>query len=73
MCGLAKSGSEAFRKIQEGAVEVDGETIRDKTSRVDLAPGKPRLVRLGRRWIRVLGDPDLKSPRRSDEPVSDSG
>jgi len=66
---LAKSGSEAFRKIQEGAVEVDGEAIRDKAARIDLVPGKPRLVRLGRRWIRVLGEPGLQAPEKSDRLV----
>jgi len=70
---LAKSGSEAFRKIQEGAVEVDGEAIRDKAARIDLVPGKPRLVRLGRRWIRVLGEPGLQAPEKSDRLVRGSG
>jgi len=69
-CGLAKSGSEAFRKIEEGAVEVDGRAIRDRWARVDLAPGKSHLIRLGRRWIRVLGDPNVESAIESEEPVS---
>jgi tyrosyl-tRNA synthetase len=69
MCELAKSGSEAFRKIEEGAVEVDGESIRDKAARIDLIPGKPRSVRLGRRWIRVVGEPGLQGPEKSDRPV----
>jgi len=70
---LAKSGSEAFRKIQEGAVEVDGEAIRDKAARIVLVPGKPRLVRLGRRWIRVLGEPGLQAPEKGDRLVRGSG
>jgi tyrosyl-tRNA synthetase len=69
MCGLAKSGSEAFRKIQEGAVEVDGQTIRDRTADVDLTPGLPHLVRLGRRWVRVVGDSGVESAVQSDKPV----
>jgi tyrosyl-tRNA synthetase len=68
-CGLAKSGSEAFRKIEEGAVEVDGESIRDRSAKVDLAPGKPHLVRLGRRWIRLVGDPGIRSAKQSEHPV----
>lgn len=69
MSELAKSGSEAFRKIEEGAVEVDGEAIRDRAARVHLAPGKARKVRLGRRWVRAIGDPDVKTPTRSEKPV----
>ena len=67
--GLAKSGSEAFRKIDEGAVEVDGEAIRERSARVSLPPGKGRLVRLGRRWVRVLGDPEAQNPVQSDRPL----
>jgi len=72
-CGLAKSGSEAWRKIDEGAVEVDGEPVRDRTARVRLSPGAPHLVRLGRRWVRVVGDPGASRPTRSDGPVAEPG
>jgi tyrosyl-tRNA synthetase len=68
-CGLAKSGSEAFRKIEEGAVEVDGASIRDRAARLDLTPGKPHLVRLGRRWIRVVGDRGTDSAVQSEKPI----
>jgi tyrosyl-tRNA synthetase len=68
-CGLAKSTSEAWRKVEEGAVELDGEVLRDPKISVALAPGKPRLLRLGRRWVRLLGDPGVASPTKSSAPV----
>jgi len=73
MCELAKSGSDAFRKIEEGAVEVDGEPIGDRSARVHLGPGKARKGRLGRRWVRVVGDPNIKTPVRSEKPVPMDG
>jgi tyrosyl-tRNA synthetase len=69
MSELARSGSEAFRKIEEGAVEVDGEAIKDRSARAHLASGKGLKVRLGRRWVKVLGDPDAKTAVRSEKPV----
>jgi tyrosyl-tRNA synthetase len=68
-CRLAKSGTEAWRKIEEGAVELDGEAVRDRASRVGLGPGIAHLVRLGRRWVRVLGDTGLDAPVQSAQPV----
>ena len=72
-CGLAKSGAEAWRKMEEGAVEVDGETMRDRSTRVSLPPGKGRKVRLGRRWVLVVGDPGAKIPVQSHQPVALEG
>jgi tyrosyl-tRNA synthetase len=69
-CGLAKSGAEAWRKLDEGAVEVDGQAVRERTFRVPLGPGVSHLVRLGRRWVRVLGDATLGAPVQSVEPIA---
>ncbi len=50
--GLATSNSEANRKIQEGAVRVDGNKILDREMR--LSPGPEYLLQLGsRRFARV--------------------
>lgn len=50
--GLAASNSEANRKIQEGAVKVDGSKVLDRDAR--LAPGPEYLLQLGsRRFARV--------------------
>ena len=50
--GLAASNSEANRKIQEGAVKVDGNKVLDREAR--LAPGREYLLQLGsRRFARV--------------------
>jgi tyrosyl-tRNA synthetase len=69
-CGLAKSGSEARRKLEEGAVEVDGEIVRDLALRVGLGAAEAHLVRLGRRWVRVRGEEGLAGPTRSEEPIA---
>ncbi len=50
--GLAASNSEANRKIQEGAVRIDGNKTTDRETR--LAPGGEYLLQLGsRRFARV--------------------
>ena len=50
--GLAASGSEANRKIQEGAVRVDGEKVIDRTAL--FKPGATHTFQLGpRRFARV--------------------
>lgn len=50
--GLASSNSEANRKIQEGAVKVDGNKVLDREMR--LAPGIEYLLQVGpRRFARV--------------------
>jgi tyrosyl-tRNA synthetase len=66
---LARSGSEAWRKIQEGAVSVDGKTIQDKELRLNLGPGEAHLIRLGRRWVLARGDARVTRAKRSHEPV----
>lgn len=51
-CGLAPSGSEAQRKMKEGAVEVDGERVSEL---VTLAFPGSYVLRLGRKWKKVQG------------------
>jgi tyrosyl-tRNA synthetase len=48
--GLSRSGSDARRKIEEGAVRVDGERVEDVNAQV--APGEV-LLKLGREFRRV--------------------
>jgi tyrosyl-tRNA synthetase len=53
LAGLAASGSEARRKIAEGAVRIDGEKVTDAATR--LAAGETHVLQLGpRRFARVL-------------------
>ena len=48
--GLAESVSDAVRKIKAGAVEVNGEKVKD----LALAVGGPELVvQVGKNWRRV--------------------
>ena len=50
--GLAASGSEARRKIAEGAVRIDGEKVVDAAMRLNV--GETHIVQLGpRRFARV--------------------
>jgi tyrosyl-tRNA synthetase len=49
--GLAKSGSDAWRHVDQGAVSIDGTRITDRNHRQKL--GKPFVLRLGRRMVRV--------------------
>jgi tyrosyl-tRNA synthetase len=54
--GLAASNSEANRKIQEGAVRVDGNRTVDKELR--LVPGAEYVLQLGsRKFARVQVSP----------------
>ena len=56
--GLAKSLGEARRKIEEGAVEAGGAAVKDPALElVPPADGRPLALRLGRRWVQVVGDP----------------
>ena len=71
--GLVRSGSEARRKVEEGAVDLDGNQVEDKNLRVSLREGERRLVRLGRRWVQVRGERGAKEARRSGAPVPVSG
>lgn len=50
-CGLASSNSDARRKIAAGAVEVDGERVRDE--RATLSSGT-HVVRAGRNYARLI-------------------
>ena len=49
--GLAKSGSEAWRAVDQGAVSIDRTRITDRHHRQAL--GAPFVLRLGRKMIRV--------------------
>lgn len=69
MTQLARSGSEAWRKIEEGAVAVDGKVLQDKQLRLKLGTGEAYLIRLGRRWVIARGDPRARDARRSSTPV----
>jgi len=51
--GLVRSGSEARRKILEGALRIDGERIDDIDTQVAAEPGRKRLIKLGRQFRRV--------------------
>jgi tyrosyl-tRNA synthetase len=47
--GLATSKSEAIRLIEQGAVAVDGETMKDRNAMVPAEAGDERVVRRGKR------------------------
>jgi tyrosyl-tRNA synthetase len=64
--GLAKTLSDARRKIEEGAVELAGETVKDP--KLEVAPGAFAL-RLGRRWVQVAAGPAGSPPASSGAPV----
>jgi len=49
--GLAKSGGEAWRAVDQGAVSVDGTRITDRHHRQSVAV--PFVLRLGRKMVRV--------------------
>jgi tyrosyl-tRNA synthetase len=68
--GLAKTLSDARRKIEEGAVELDGALIKDP--RTEFAPpsaGKVLALRLGRRWVQLSAGAEGSAPAASDAPV----
>jgi len=67
--GLVKSGGEAKRKIEEGAVEVDEAPVHDPAHEVALATDRVTLVRLGRRWIQVRADAGVGAPTASPAPL----
>jgi tyrosyl-tRNA synthetase len=50
-CGLAKSGSEATRKVQQGAVRVNGEKFTSVRTPVDREA--PFLLQVGRQVVRI--------------------
>ena len=62
-CGLASSASEASRKIQQGAVKIDGVRADDSRARVD-AGAAPFLLQVGRRVARVVPQPPAGRPVR---------
>ncbi len=68
--GLGKTMGEARRKVEEGAVELDGTVIKDPAFEVSpkAAPGA-LAVRLGRRWVQVAAGPADSEPTCSNTPV----
>lgn len=50
--GLASSKSEARRKIEEGAVIIDGEKIADVKKMVNVSK-KPMVIKLGRKFAKI--------------------
>jgi tyrosyl-tRNA synthetase len=50
--GLAASGSEAHRKIQQGGVKLNGERVADPKARIE-SGGGPLVLEVGRRAVRV--------------------
>ena len=50
--GLARSGSDAWRHVDQGAVSIDGVKITDRNHRQSLAA--PFVLRLGRRMLQVV-------------------
>jgi tyrosyl-tRNA synthetase len=50
--GLAKSGSEAWRAVDQGAVSVDGARILDRQHQQPV--GAPFVLRMGRKMVRVV-------------------
>jgi tyrosyl-tRNA synthetase len=62
--GLAKSGSDAWRAVDQGAVSVDGTKIGDRNHLQPMT--SPFVLRLGRKMIRVLPAPG--SPAAREEP-----
>ena len=49
--GLASSNSEAFRKIQEGAVQLNGEKVTDKSKEITI--DKELTIKLGKKYVKV--------------------
>jgi tyrosyl-tRNA synthetase len=67
--GLAKSGGEAKRKIEEGAVEVAEAVERDPAREIALPTEGVLLLRLGRRWIQLRADAAATEPSPSPTPL----
>jgi len=61
--GLAKSGSDAWRAVDQGAVSIDGVKVHDRNHRHPLGAGF--VLRLGRKMVRVEPPPAGTTSRRS--------
>lgn len=48
---LVKSTSEALRKIEEGAVRIDGEKVSDK--KLQIHPGENHIIQIGKRFKKI--------------------
>jgi tyrosyl-tRNA synthetase len=59
--GLAKTNSEARRKIGEGAVRLDGRKVTDAELELEFEPGGEVLVKLGREFRKV----EIRSQKRA--------
>jgi tyrosyl-tRNA synthetase len=64
---LAKSASDARRKIAEGAVEIPGQSALDAFGKVALPLGVPTPLRLGRRWVQVVPGEGVDAPAKRPE------
>jgi tyrosyl-tRNA synthetase len=64
---LAKSTSDARRKLTEGAVEIPGRDLPDAFGKVALPVGRPSPVRLGRRWVQVIPGEGVVAPVKRPE------
>ncbi len=49
--GMAKTGSEARRKITEGAVRIDNTVVKDIDARIEVSE-KKRILRIGKRFVK---------------------
>ena len=67
--GLARSGAEAKRKIEEGAVEIGGKIVTDPSEEIALELERPLALRLGRRWLQVTADPAVRTANASPTPL----
>jgi len=52
--GFTKSKSEARRKIDEGAVKIDDEKIKEHKYEVELSNTKDPIIKLGRKMIKIV-------------------
>jgi tyrosyl-tRNA synthetase len=65
--GLAKSGNEAWRAVDQGAVSVDGAKITDRTHRQSVRA--PFVLRLGRKMVRVVPAGESAGAKGGDKRV----
>ncbi len=53
--GIVESASEAERVIKQGGFEIDGKTVQDPTSRIDLDVAKSYEIRVGKKkFLRII-------------------
>lgn len=53
--GLIQTRSEGRRLLEQGGIRLDGELLRDGEAIIEVAPGQPRVVQVGkRRFVRLV-------------------